>query len=628
VNQPRSARITGWGAYAPPHVLTNDDLSLIVDTSDEWIASRTGIRERRVAGPLETTATMGAIAGGRAIAVAGIDPDDIDIVLVATLTPDHLTPSASVLVKEAIGATRAAAFDLGAACSGFVYGFATAHAYVMSGLARNVLVIGSELLTRFLDWTDRNTCVLFGDGAGAVVVSASDEAGGGMTGLELTADPSGAWSIWIPAGGARRPSTAATVAGDEQFLRMDGRETYRYATRTIASTALSAIERAGWTADQVDLFIPHQANVRIIESVAKGLGIPMERIFRSRSPRPWTRGVYGPATASCSWPSVPGSRAAPRPSPGRRTPPTDGGPRACRRRRTSTSPPTGTPATRCPSRWPGSSLASSRPRCPRDRGTRYRPHPGGARMIDLSGKSAVVTGGSRGIGRAIVLRLATQGADVAFSYRGNAPAAEATAAEVRSLGRKATPIAADVSQPDSAEALVKGALEELGKVDILVNNAGITRDDLIMRMDIDAWREVLETNLFGAFYTLKAVTRPMLKARSGRIINITSVSGQAGQMGQANYSSAKAGLIGLTKAAARELASRGITVNAVAPGFVLTELTQDLPGELKDELVRRTPLGRFGTTQEVADAVAFLASDEAAYITGQVLAVDGGLVMM
>jgi 3-oxoacyl-[acyl-carrier-protein] synthase-3 len=200
-------------------------------------------------------------------------------VLVATLTPDHLTPSASVLVKEAIGATRAAAFDLGAACSGFVYGYATAHAYVMSGLARNVLVIGSELLTRFLDWTDRNTCVLFGDGAGAVVVSASDEAGGGMTGLELTADPSGAWSIWIPAGGARRPSTAATVAGDEQFLRMDGRETYRYATRTIASTALSAIERAGWTADQVDLFIPHQANVRIIESVAKGLGIPMERIY-------------------------------------------------------------------------------------------------------------------------------------------------------------------------------------------------------------------------------------------------------------------------------------------------------------------------------------------------------------
>jgi 3-oxoacyl-[acyl-carrier protein] reductase len=249
-------------------------------------------------------------------------------------------------------------------------------------------------------------------------------------------------------------------------------------------------------------------------------------------------------------------------------------------------------------------------------------------MIDLSGKTAVVTGGSRGIGRAIVLRLATQGADVAFSYRGNAAAAEATAEEVRALGRTAVPVNADVSRPESAETLIREALDALGKVDILVNNAGITRDDLIMRMDIDAWREVLETNLFGAFYTLKAVTRPMLKARSGRIVNITSVSGQAGQMGQANYSSAKAGLIGLTKAAARELASRGITVNAVAPGFVLTELTQDLPEALQAQITERTPLGRFGTPQEIADAVAFLASDEAGYITGQILAVDGGLVMM
>jgi 3-oxoacyl-[acyl-carrier protein] reductase len=249
-------------------------------------------------------------------------------------------------------------------------------------------------------------------------------------------------------------------------------------------------------------------------------------------------------------------------------------------------------------------------------------------MIDLSGRTAVVTGGSRGIGRAIVLRLATQGADVAFSYRGNAAAAEATAEEVRALGRTALPVNADVSQPESAETLIKEAMDGLGKVDILVNNAGITRDDLIMRMGIDAWREVLETNLFGAFYTLKAVTRPMLKARSGRIINITSVSGQAGQMGQANYSSAKAGLIGLTKATARELGSRGITSNAVAPGFVITELTVDLDPRLMDAIKAQTPLGRFATPEEIADAVAFLASDEAAYITGQVLAVDGGLVMM
>ena len=249
-------------------------------------------------------------------------------------------------------------------------------------------------------------------------------------------------------------------------------------------------------------------------------------------------------------------------------------------------------------------------------------------MIDLSGKSAVITGGARGIGRAIALRFAAQGADVCFSYRGNAEAARATAEEIEAMGRKALAVQADVAAQDSAKELIDAAIGELGKIDILVNNAGITRDDLIMRMKPEDWTDVIDTNLSGAFWTIKAATRPMMKARRGRIINITSVSGQAGQIGQTNYSSAKAGLIGLTKATARELGSRNITCNAVAPGFVLTDLTGDLPEALLEEAKARTPLGRFTSLEDVSAAVAFLASDEAAFITGQVLAVDGGLVMM
>ncbi|GIW19949.1 MAG: hypothetical protein KatS3mg065_0245 [Chloroflexota bacterium] len=221
---------------------------------------------------------MGAIAGRRAIAVAGLDPDDIDIILVATLTPDYWMPSTAALVKEAIGNTTAAAMDVAAACSGFVYAFATAQAYVTAGLARHVLVVGSELLTRFLDYTDRSTCILFGDGAGAVVVSGSDEPGGAL-GIELTTEPSGAYMIWLPAGGAAAPPSHETVDRRQHFIRMEGRETYRFATRTLAASALAAIERAGWRPEDIDLFIPHQANIRIIESVAKGLGLPMEKMF-------------------------------------------------------------------------------------------------------------------------------------------------------------------------------------------------------------------------------------------------------------------------------------------------------------------------------------------------------------
>ncbi|MEX1172642.1 MAG: beta-ketoacyl-ACP synthase III [Chloroflexota bacterium] len=272
------AHVTGWGRYAPTQVLTNRDLEKMVDTNDEWIVQRTGIRERRVAAAHETTASMAAVASLRAIRTAGIDPDDIDLILLATLTPDYWMPSTAALVKEAIGNTRAAAMDVSAACSGFVYAYATAQAYIQAGLARHVLVIGAELLTRFLDYTDRSTCILFGDGAGAVVVSASD-ASGGTLGVELTTEPQGAYMIWLPAGGAKSPPSAETIARGEHYIRMEGKETYRFATRTLATTALAAIRHAGLEPADIDLFIPHQANIRIIEAVAKGLDLPMDRMY-------------------------------------------------------------------------------------------------------------------------------------------------------------------------------------------------------------------------------------------------------------------------------------------------------------------------------------------------------------
>ncbi len=278
VASPRSVRLTGWGRYAPAQVLTNADLERMVDTSDEWIVSRTGIRERRVAAAHETSASMGAVAGLRAIRTAGLDPDDIDVIVVATLSPDYWMPSTAALVKEAIGNTRAAAFDVAAACSGFVYGYATASAYIASGMARHVLVIGTELLTRFLDYRDRGTCILFGDGAGAVVLSGSDEPTAPV-GIELTTDPQGAYMIWLPAGGSKAPSSFETISQGQHKIRMEGKETYRFATRTLASTGLAAVAKAGWTPGDVDLIIPHQANIRIIEAVAKGLDLPMDRFF-------------------------------------------------------------------------------------------------------------------------------------------------------------------------------------------------------------------------------------------------------------------------------------------------------------------------------------------------------------
>jgi 3-oxoacyl-[acyl-carrier protein] reductase len=248
-------------------------------------------------------------------------------------------------------------------------------------------------------------------------------------------------------------------------------------------------------------------------------------------------------------------------------------------------------------------------------------------MSALVGKVAVVTGSSRGIGRAIALELASQGARVVINYHSNASAAEEVAALIHEQGGQALAVQADVSHADQAERLIEAALEAYGTIDILVNNAGITRDTLLMRMSEEDWDAVLNTNLKGAFHCVKAVQRTFLRKRGGRIISISSVAGVMGNAGQANYAAAKAGLIGFTKSVARELASRNITANAVAPGFVETDMTSALPEGVLEAARAQIPLGRLGQPEDVAAVVAFLASDSAAYITGQVICVDGGLAM-
>ena len=246
-------------------------------------------------------------------------------------------------------------------------------------------------------------------------------------------------------------------------------------------------------------------------------------------------------------------------------------------------------------------------------------------MSRLAGKRALVTGASRGIGRAVALRLAAEGASVALNYRAGREEAEAVASEIASAGGQAVVLQGDVSLAAEADALVNGAAESLGGLDILVNNAGVTRDNLLMRLSEEDWDAALNTNLKGAFLCAKAAIRPMLRQRFGRIVNMSSVVALTGNPGQANYTAAKAGLIGFTRTVAREVASRGITVNALAPGFIETQMIDSIPADLRGQILERIPLGKFGAPEDVAACAAFLCSEDGAYITGQTISIDGGL---
>ncbi|WP_026585578.1 3-oxoacyl-[acyl-carrier-protein] reductase [Bacillus sp. J33] len=247
--------------------------------------------------------------------------------------------------------------------------------------------------------------------------------------------------------------------------------------------------------------------------------------------------------------------------------------------------------------------------------------------MKLEGKAALVTGASRGIGREIALGLARQGADIAVNYSGSEQRANEVVDEIKALGRNAFAVQCDVSNGESVANMVKETVEKFGKLDILVNNAGITKDNLLMRMKEDEWDDVININLKGVFLCTKAVTRQMMKQRSGRIINISSIVGVSGNPGQANYVAAKSGVIGLTKTSAKELASRGITVNAIAPGFITTDMTDKLNDEVRDQMLKQIPLARFGDPADIANVAVFLASEDSRYMTGQTLHVDGGMIM-
>jgi 3-oxoacyl-[acyl-carrier-protein] synthase-3 len=274
----RYAHVTGWGMAVPPKVLTNQQLEEMVDTSAEWIISRTGIQERRIASAHESTYTLALNAAQKALAATTLDPDEIQLIIVATSSPEHIFPATACLVQDSLGAVNAGAFDLLAACTGFIFGLNMAAQAIRSGSLDNAIIIGAETLSRIVDWEDRNTCILFGDGAGAFVLQASEKPGGVLS-CVMRSDGSGADLLSLPAGGSRYPTTQETLDRNLHTIHMNGREVFRFATREMASATREATQMAGLTMNDIELIVPHQANSRIIEAAARGLRVPMDRFM-------------------------------------------------------------------------------------------------------------------------------------------------------------------------------------------------------------------------------------------------------------------------------------------------------------------------------------------------------------
>jgi len=272
------AHITGWGMSVPEKVLTNDDLSKIVETNDQWIRERTGIRERHIASEHQTSSSLGVEASLKAIAMANVRPTDIDLIICSTSTPDYIFPATACMIQDQIGATKAGAFDLLAACSGFIYATNMASQAIRSGSIKTALVIGTETLSRFVNWKDRNTCILFGDGAGAFILQASERPGGVYSGV-MHSDGSGGNLLTLAGGGSVHPATEITVHEGKHFIEMDGKEVFRFATRVMAQATNEALEAAGLKIEDVNWIVPHQANIRIIEAAARGLKQPMDKFI-------------------------------------------------------------------------------------------------------------------------------------------------------------------------------------------------------------------------------------------------------------------------------------------------------------------------------------------------------------